>query len=81
MITQTPLSVRIDMGTLEDLDNFCYAAAAKRNMVINRAINEYIRLLEIFARCACTGQDYREDKSFINWCEHANRRRNEWWHF
>lgn len=81
MITQKPLSVRIDLGTLEDLDNFCYAADAKRNMVVNRAINEYVRLLEIFSRCACCGKDYREDESFIAWCEKANGRRNKWWHF
>lgn len=62
-----------------ELDKFCYAAAAPRNMVINRAVKEYVELLEIFARCACCGQDYREDKSFIRWCANASNRRNRWW--
>lgn len=81
MITQTLISVRMSFDVKEELDKFCDAAAAPRNMVINRAVNEYVELLEIFARCACHGQDYREDKSFLEWCGRANRRRREWWHY
>lgn len=80
MITQTPLSVRMSDFVKDDLDKFCYSAAAPRNRVINRAVKEYIQLLEIFARCACTGQDYRADDSFMRWCENANKRRNDWWY-
>lgn len=78
MITQTPISVRMSFDIKKQIDDFCYAAAAPRNMVINRAVKEYVELLEIFTRCACYGQDYRDDILFIEWCKKVNNRRRKW---
>lgn len=78
-ITQKPISVRIDYGVLGELDNFCFAAGARRNMVINRAVRDYVRLLDIFSRCSVQGVDFWEDKDFIEWCRKARNDRRCWW--
>lgn len=42
MITQIQISVRMSIRVKDELDKFCYAAAAPRNMVINRAAKENV---------------------------------------
>lgn len=79
-ITQKPISVRIDYCVLSELDNFCFAAAAPRNMVINRAVKEYVQLLNLFSRCNVLGVDYLEDKELREWLSRAEQRRRSWWY-
>lgn len=42
MLTQKPISLRIDTELLRKLDEFCAARGQRRNQVINRAIAYYL---------------------------------------
>lgn len=47
MITQKPISVRINTDLLERLDQECFVDAKKRNWVINNAIATYLYLADL----------------------------------
>lgn len=47
MRTQTPISLRIDDNLLGKLDRLCEITGDKRNRLINRAIETFLRLDEM----------------------------------
>lgn len=46
MITQKPISLKINECTLEALDQECFISVEKRNRVINRAIDFYLDYID-----------------------------------
>ena len=61
MITQTPISVRLNTCTLYKLDAEASNGWLKRNAIINRAVEEYIELQELKRICS-TDQITRTEK-------------------
>lgn len=47
MVTQKPISAKIDLSTLEELDLECYICGRARNRVINDAIKFYIAVKDL----------------------------------
>lgn len=47
MVTQKPISAKIDLSTLEELDLECYVSGRARNRVINDAIKLYIAIQDL----------------------------------
>lgn len=54
MVTQKPISLKIDTGLLEELDAECLYNGRKRNWHINRAIHVYLALLDSRRLYKCT---------------------------
>lgn len=46
MVTQTPISAKINTCLLEKLDQECFIAAQKRNKIIHRALNLYLDFVD-----------------------------------
>lgn len=69
MISQTPISVRINTCTLFKLDAEAATGWLKRNTIINRAVEEYIELQDLIRTCAVHEDNQelcrRELKSFL----------------
>ena len=47
MITQKPISLKIDKDLLDDLDTECTRTWRKRNMLINMSITYYLEIMEL----------------------------------
>ena len=47
MVTQKPISAKIDLSTLEELDLECHVSGRARNRVINDAIKFYIAIQDL----------------------------------
>lgn len=47
MITQKPISFKIDKELLENLDTECKRTWRKRNACINKAISYYLEIMEL----------------------------------
>ncbi len=47
MVTQKPISLKLNYSTLEELDLECYVSGRKRNAVINDAIKMYIAIKDL----------------------------------
>lgn len=47
MVNQKPISAKIDLSTLEELDLECYVSGRARNRVINDAIKLYITIMDL----------------------------------
>lgn len=77
--SQKPISARIDYNVLKDLDEFCAIKAAKRNTVINRAIRDYLKLMETMTRCSMHRTDFISDSDFLEIVREIDTRRNIWW--
>lgn len=60
MITQKPISLKIDTKILEDLDKEVALGWSKRNSHINQAIAMYLRVMDARRRIRCAGS--MEDK-------------------
>lgn len=60
MITQKPISLKIDTKILEDLDKEAALGWNKRNWHINQAIRLYLRVMDTRRRVRCSGS--MEDK-------------------
>lgn len=78
--TQKPLSARINYNVLQDLDEFCYIEGVPRNMVINRAIKEYLELLDIMHKCSVYRSDFIENSDFLALVRKIDQRRHSWFH-
>ena len=76
--TQKPISARINTKILYALDELCREKRAKRNRVINRAIRDYVRLLEIMTRCDMNHSDFRYDEEFQQQILSINARKDFW---
>lgn len=55
MITQKPISLKIDAKILEDLDKEVALGWSKRNSLINQAIAMYLRVMDARRRIRCAG--------------------------
>ena len=55
MVSQKPISVRIDLGVLEQLEAESRATGIPKNMLINRAIKHYVRIVDIIRRTRANG--------------------------
>lgn len=55
MITQKPISLKIDASILEDLDKEVALGWRKRNNLINQAIAMYLRVIDARRRIRCAG--------------------------
>lgn len=55
MITQKPISLKIDAKILEDLDKEAALGWRKRNWHINQAIAMYLRVMDARRRIRCAG--------------------------
>lgn len=62
MITQRPISLKIDECTLESLDQECFISAEKRNRVINRSIDFYLDYIDTRRRIKLVKGDYHRLK-------------------
>lgn len=79
MVNQTPISVRINNSVLDKLNKFCSTAGAKKNRVINRALDEYITLIGYLTECAEDGVSPMIDQKVRDWIDMVSRRRGSWW--
>lgn len=67
MITQKPISLKIDFDTLQDLDALVKDGVGRnRNQLINRAIRTYIRLYVANRKSRFDGTAKQYDSSIIN---------------
>lgn len=57
MVTQKPISLKIDYQTLEELDSECALGWRKRNWHINQAIRLYLKLQDTRRLYKCVGTD------------------------
>lgn len=55
MITQKPISLKIDASILEDLDKEVALGWRKRNNLINQAIAMYLHVMDARRRIRCAG--------------------------
>lgn len=59
MVTQIPISVRMDMSTLEELDLEASLGKTKRNRLINEAVRMYMDYMDT-VRAVNVEDDYSE---------------------
>lgn len=50
MVTQKMISVRIDIGVLQQLEQEAGVTGIPKNMLINRAIKSYVQIVDIIRR-------------------------------
>lgn len=79
MVNQTPISIRINDSVLEQLSKFCSVTGAKRNRVINRAIHDYLELIEYLSECEEDGVTPMIDPKVREWVANVARTRGSWW--
>ena len=79
MVSQTPISVRINDSVLDKLNKFCSAVGAKRNRVINRALDDYMTLIGYISECAEDGVSPIIDPMVRDWIDKVARTRGSWW--
>lgn len=53
MVTQKPISLKVDIDTLEDLDEEVRLGWRKRNWHINEAIRVYLEIQDLNRRLKC----------------------------
>lgn len=56
-LTQKPISARINIDTLDQLESFCMEHQVKKNAVINKAIQYYIGHYFLFTKNADKSKD------------------------
>lgn len=66
MITQKPISLKIDTDLLEDLDTECKRTWRKRNWCINRAISCYLEIQELRRLLKNVGENENNKKLLLN---------------
>lgn len=49
------ISVRIDLGVLAELESESYATGIPKNMLINRAVKHYLRIVDIIRQAKANG--------------------------
>lgn len=65
MVTQKPISLKIDYGLLQELDREVTTGFRKRNWHINRAISLYLKLQDCRRRYRCH-DNLSEKKEVLN---------------
>lgn len=65
MITQKPISLKIDTKLLENLDNECKRTWRKRNWHINQAISYYLEIRELRRICRDLGSNENNKKKEV----------------
>lgn len=65
MITQKPISLKIDTKLLENLDNECKRTWRKRNWLINQAISYYLEIRELRRICRDLGSNENNKKKEV----------------
>ena len=66
MITQKPISLKIDTELLENLDTVCKRTWRKRNWHINQAISYYLEIRELRRICRELGSNENNKKEVLN---------------
>lgn len=66
MITQKPISLKIDTELLENLDTECKRTWRKRNWHINQAISYYLEIMELRRICRNLGSNENNKKAVLN---------------
>lgn len=79
MVNQTPISVRLNDSVLEKLNKFCSVTRAKKNRVINRALHDYLTLLDYISECDEDGVSPIIDPRVREWVSKVGRNRGSWW--
>lgn len=70
MITQKPISLKIDLHTLEQLDKELSLGYYKRNTAINQAIVMYLRVLDARRRIRSYGSLDDKERVLKELCSH-----------
>lgn len=66
MITQKPISLKIDTELLENLDTECQRTWRKRNWCINQAISYYLEIMELRRLLRKVGENENNKKLLLN---------------
>lgn len=75
MVTQKPISVRIDLDVLQQLDEEQRVSGKARNFMINRACKDYLRLIDIIRSCGARGVRIQDDIAFASWLTNVTMKR------
>lgn len=67
MANQKLISVRIDLGVLEQLDLETRCTGRARNFMINRSCRDYLELIDIIRRCEAMRESIKDSTAFNNW--------------
>ena len=67
MVTQKPISLKIDTTLLEELDTEASLGFRKRNWHINRAIDVYLKLQDARRLVRCVGSDRNKQEVLNQW--------------
>lgn len=67
MVTQKPISLKIDTSLLEELDTEVSLGFRKRNWHINRAIATYLKLQDARRLVKCVGSDNNKHQVLNQW--------------
>lgn len=67
MITQKPISLKIDKELLEKLDKECQRTWRKRNWIINKAITYYLEIMEFRRLLRNEGQNENKKALLRRW--------------
>lgn len=67
MVTQKPISLKIDTEILEELDTEVSTGWHKRNWHINQAIKIYLELQDCRRLCRCVGSDANKREVINRW--------------
>lgn len=65
MITQKPISLKIDTQLLENLDAECTRTWRKRNWCINQAISYYLEIMKLRRICRNLGNDENNKNALL----------------
>lgn len=67
MVTQKPISLKIDTWLLQDLDEEVRLGYGKRNYIINRAIKVYLTLQDCRRTVNCIGNPDAKVDEVYSW--------------
>ena len=66
MITQKPISLKIDTELLDNLDTECQRTWRKRNWCINQAISYFLEIMELRRLLRNVGENENNKKALLN---------------
>ena len=79
MVTQKLISVRIDLGVLDQLDLETRCSGKARNFMINRSCKDYLHLLDIIRSCEAMGESIKDSTAFNNWLTMVKEKKLHAW--
>lgn len=80
MVNQKLISVRIDLGVLDQLDLETRCSGRARNFMINRSCKDYLQLLDIIRSCAAMKENIKDSTAFNNWLTMVKEKRYHSWY-